>query len=181
MSCFGCWATLHAIPGWRWSRAAGVGAGGAVLVAVPSDLLDTAWFTRMTPVPWWGLGVAAAGVVLAAVAAGLGARPGGARHEPAGTGSSPWAGLGGIALAVGCPVCNKIVVMLLGASGALERWAPVQPLLGGIAVLLLGLAVTVRWPVDGLRTCPGGSEPCGTDRDQAGTDDVLGARRPTPS
>lgn len=161
MSCFDPWAPLRAVPGWRWSRAAGVGAAGAVIVAVPSDLLDTAWFTRMTPVPGWALSVAAAGVILAAVAAGLGARSGSARHEPAGAGWSPWAGLGALALAVGCPVCNKVVVLLLGASGALEWWSPLQALVGGVAVLLLGLAVAVRWPVDRPRGCPDESEPCG--------------------
>lgn len=32
--------------------------------------------------------------------------------------------------AVGCPACNKIAVILLGTSGALNLWAPVQPVLG---------------------------------------------------
>jgi hypothetical protein len=52
---------------------------------------------------------------------------------------------GGVAafLAIGCPVCNKVVLVLLGTSGALTIWAPLQPLL---ALASLGLlAVTLAW------------------------------------
>lgn len=40
-------------------------------------------------------------------------------------------------LAVGCPICNKLVVALLGSSGALTYFAPVQLVLGGFAIILL--------------------------------------------
>lgn len=46
--------------------------------------------------------------------------------------------------AVGCPVCNKLVVGLLGASGALTYWAPLQPLLGASSVALLAAGLIVR-------------------------------------
>jgi hypothetical protein len=45
---------------------------------------------------------------------------------------------------VGCPVCNKLVVVLLGSSGALTYFAPVQPLLGLLAVTLSATALAVR-------------------------------------
>jgi hypothetical protein len=59
------------------------------------------------------------------------------------------AGLGGgflAYLAVGCPLCNKAVVALLGASGAVTFFQPIQPLLGVLGLLLasLGLAVRLR-------------------------------------
>ena len=47
-------------------------------------------------------------------------------------------------LAVGCPVCNKLVVLALGASGALTYFEPVQPLLGLVSVGLLGYALWQR-------------------------------------
>jgi len=52
---------------------------------------------------------------------------------------------GGLAafLAIGCPVCNKIALVLLGTSGALTVWAPLQPLLGIASLALLG--VTLAW------------------------------------
>jgi len=49
----------------------------------------------------------------------------------------------GTFLAIGCPVCNKIVLLLLGASGAMSVWAPIQPVLGAVSLVLL--AGTVVW------------------------------------
>lgn len=49
----------------------------------------------------------------------------------------------GTFLAIGCPVCNKIALLLLGTSGALSIWAPIQPALGVASLLLL--AGTATW------------------------------------
>ncbi len=46
-------------------------------------------------------------------------------------------------LAIGCPVCNKIALLLLGASGALTIWAPLQPVIGAASLVLL--AGTLAW------------------------------------
>lgn len=46
-------------------------------------------------------------------------------------------------LAIGCPLCNKIAVVLLGASGALSVFGPIQPIIGAGSVLLLG--ATLGW------------------------------------
>lgn len=47
-------------------------------------------------------------------------------------------------LAVGCPVCNKLVVLLLGVSGALSWFAPAQPLLAVLSVILLAFGLRRR-------------------------------------
>ena len=52
------------------------------------------------------------------------------------------AGLGAF-LAIGCPVCNKVALLLLGASGAMSVYAPIQPYIGLASLALL--AVTVAW------------------------------------
>ena len=55
--------------------------------------------------------------------------------------------MGGTVLAtfaVGCPVCNKLVVGVLGASGALAYWAPIQPLIGILSVALLATGLLLR-------------------------------------
>jgi hypothetical protein len=52
------------------------------------------------------------------------------------------AGVGAF-LAIGCPVCNKIALVLLGASGAMSVYAPIQPFIGAASLVLL--AVTVAW------------------------------------
>ncbi len=56
--------------------------------------------------------------------------------------------LGGLAgfgafLAIGCPVCNKIALVLLGASGAMSVYAPIQPLIGAVSLALL--VATAVW------------------------------------
>ncbi len=48
-------------------------------------------------------------------------------------------------LAVGCPVCNKLVVLALGTSGAITYFEPAQPWLGGLSVVLLGYALWARF------------------------------------
>ena len=46
--------------------------------------------------------------------------------------------------AVGCPVCNKIVLLALGTTGALQFFEPVQPYLAGASIILLGWALHSR-------------------------------------
>jgi hypothetical protein len=65
----------------------------------------------------------------------LGAR----RPEGAGFGS----GILGL-LAAGCPVCNKLVVALLGVSGALSYFEPIQPFLGAAGLLIAAVALFIR-------------------------------------
>jgi len=47
-------------------------------------------------------------------------------------------------LAVGCPICNKVVVLLLGIGGALAYFQPIQPALGAVSVALLGYGLWLR-------------------------------------
>ena len=57
------------------------------------------------------------------------------------------AGAGGVLsfVAAGCPVCNKLVVLAIGTTGAVEFFRPLQPLLGAVSILLLGIALRARW------------------------------------
>jgi hypothetical protein len=48
-------------------------------------------------------------------------------------------------LAVGCPVCNKLVVLAIGVTGATDYFHPLQPLLGAISLVLLGVALWLRF------------------------------------
>lgn len=61
------------------------------------------------------------------------------------TAGSTAATVGGFAafLAIGCPLCNKVALLLLGASGALSVWAPLQPIIGAGSLALLG--GTLAW------------------------------------
>ena len=142
--------TIREWPGRRWAAAVLGAVASALVIGVPSGIVRTPFYERMTPVQWWSYPV----WVITALLSGLilatylrtSAAPG--RREPA-------TSIGGSVLslfAVGCPVCNKIVVALVGVTGALNLWAPLQPILGIISVALLGWALRRR--LAGERACP---------------------------
>jgi hypothetical protein len=123
----------------------------ALVLGIPTDVVSNPWFGRE-------IGVRAADVVvLIALSLLSGALV--ATYTIAGdSGSSaPRAGIGsGVVgwFAVGCPVCNKIVVGLLGTSGATSTFAPAQPLLGAAAVALAACALVLRLRAIRRGACP---------------------------
>lgn len=123
--------------------AAGAAIAAALVIGVPTAVLPNPYFARMTPTrpqdyAFLALTALLVGLIAATYAAPHGvagaAREGGERRLTSG-------GLLAF-LAVGCPICNKLVVLALGAGGALRWFAPVQPLLGVASLALLG---TVAW------------------------------------
>ena len=44
----------------------------------------------------------------------------------------------------GCVVCNKLLIWILGLSGVLAYFMPIQPILGVVSVILLGYAVYLQ-------------------------------------
>ena len=122
-----------------------VAAGGAFALAVgiPTGVVPTPMYARMTPVLWWNYPVWAITAVLGGlVVATYIHRP----QDRAPRSGAPTASGGGVlaAFAVGCPICNKLVVAALGASGAMTFWAPLQPVLGVLSILLLAWALRRR-------------------------------------
>lgn len=138
--------------------------GVAVLVtlaiAVPTAMIQTPVFGRAIAVTWWAwpslLVTAALSGVLASTYV---TDPGGRGSAPA-QGGTPTPSRQGFAagllttFAVGCPVCNKLVLLALGTTGAVQWFAPVQPVLQLAAIGLLGWAIRAR--VLGARACPTG-------------------------
>lgn len=129
-----------------------MGALSALVVGIPTDVIPNAMFSRMTPVRWWDYVVLALTAVMTALWFATPARRTGAR-VPAATVLS--------LLAVGCPVCNKAVVALLGVSGALSLWAPIQPLVAALSLVLAGTALWTRVLVGRRRIAasPGSADP----------------------
>jgi hypothetical protein len=115
--------------------------GTALVIGIPTDVVPNPWFGRE-------IGVRPADVVvLVALSVLTGALV--ATYTVAGDSGAgaPRAGFGSGILAwfaVGCPVCNKLVVTLIGVSGATGWFAGVQPLLGGLSVAVAALALGVR-------------------------------------
>lgn len=122
-----------------------------MLIAVPSDLIDTPLFGRPEPVR------AIDYVILAITASLIGLIfairvPQDETSEKQDT-RTVWGGFVSF-LAVGCPVCNQLVVGLVGTSGALSWWAPVQPVVGLVAVALLVWTLRYRLRTYELTACP---------------------------
>jgi hypothetical protein len=114
-----------------------------LVIGIPTDVVPNPLFARMTP-------VRIQDYVFLALAALLGGLLAASYALPQSRACSTEQGkttLGGFLsfFAIGCPVCNKIVVLLLGTSGALRFFEPVQPILGILSLAFLGLAVWVRW------------------------------------
>jgi hypothetical protein len=152
---------LEALKGWtmaRWGFAAAMAAVSALAIGLPTDVIPNPMFGRQgTPVEPWAMPVLAITAVLSGLLIATYFQDG----DTVGTDdtggldrSSRFGSLGGLLsfFAVGCPICNKAVVIALGTSGALTWFAPVQPYLGVVALGLLAWAVLVR--LRGEVACP---------------------------
>ncbi len=134
-----------------WVRAIPLAAFAAVLIAIPSDLLDIRIFGR--PVPPRTIDYVILAVTAALIGLVLAIRPPVSKATDDQERRTMWSGFVSF-LAVGCPVCNQAVVALVGTSGALSWWAPVQPVVGMFAVGLLVWTLQQRLRTYQLTTCP---------------------------
>ncbi len=103
----------------------------------------------MTPVLWWNYPIWLLTALLGGLILATCLRT--PETGSAMTGASAGGGLLSV-LAVGCPVCNKVVVAVLGRSGALTIWAPIQPMLGIASLGLFGYVLRRRPTAE--RACP---------------------------
>jgi hypothetical protein len=130
----------------RWALAAVAAAVSAVVTGVPTDLIPTPLFGRSIDAAGWAYPVWIVSSLLAGLLVATELRPG-----------RPLAGGGILALfAVGCPVCNKPAILLLGAGGAVTWLGPFQPVLGALAIVLLAVALGVR--LRARASCPAAPE-----------------------
>lgn len=138
----------------RWA-AAFVGAlVTALVIGLPTDVIPNPVFGRPVPVTAWAYPVLAITAVLGGLLVATYVRePGGPVVDeidaPATRGT-----VGGALsyFAVGCPVCNKIVVLALGTVGARTWFEPIQPFLAVVSIVLLAVALRAR--LRGQVACP---------------------------
>ncbi|GAB3719590.1 hypothetical protein [Nocardiopsis nanhaiensis] len=127
----------------QWVTAA-VGAALTLLVlGLPAVLIPNGIFAREIDPTWWSYPVWVATAVLSGLLFATYTRP--VAEGSDGPGSKR--GLGGGLLAwfaIGCPVCNKLVLLALGTSGAMAWFAPLQPLLAAAGLVLLAVALRSR-------------------------------------
>ncbi len=152
------WNTMR---GWnarqRWAALL-----GSVVVALgiglPTDVIPNPVFGRPVPVTWWSYPVLIVTAVLGGllIATYVRVTPNNPRSDGVGSdhadgeieidAPSRQGSIGGLLsfFAVGCPVCNKLVVVALGTTGARQWFEPLQPFLAVGSILLLGYALRSR-------------------------------------
>ena len=112
---------------------------GLAVIGLATAIYENPFFVRMTPVRAQDYVIWVVSSVLVALIVGSCFAGG----STTGEGKALSGGILSV-LAVGCPICNKPVVLLLGTSGALTFFAPIQLYIGIASVILLGWALFLR-------------------------------------
>ena len=135
--------SLRNWPARRWWFAALMAIGTFAVVAIPTDLIPNPVFGRDVPPTSWAVPVLIASSVLAGLLGATYVASPDAAPRPR---ESRLGIVGAMAtyFAVGCPVCNKLVLLALGYTGALQYFAPFQIYLALGSVALLGWAFVAR-------------------------------------
>ena len=118
----------------------GMGLAVLLLVGIPSGVIPNQFFVRpleARPTDYVYLGA------ITALAMMLGATYGVPRSCSLQDSKALGSGLL-LFVGIGCPVCNKVVLALAGASGALTYFEPIQPLFSLAAIVLMGVALVLR-------------------------------------
>lgn len=132
--------------GWssrRWLIAFGSTILTALVISLPTAVIQTPIFGREIAVTAWSIPVIAVTSILSGLlfATYIKNQSGNTEDESLKIGG---AGAFFSLLAVGCPVCNKVALLALGYSGAIKYFAPVQPFLAFAGIIFLIYALHKR-------------------------------------
>ncbi len=129
----------------RWVAAGLMAAFGFLAIGLTTDVIPNPVFGRGVPVTDWALGVLAATSVLGGLVFATYVRNDAFVLEAGDrTARAGFAGSMLSLFAVGCPTCNKLVLIALGSSGAVRWFAPVQPYLAVASLALLAWSFRTR-------------------------------------
>ncbi|MDO5061288.1 MAG: hypothetical protein Q4D73_06665 [Actinomycetaceae bacterium] len=110
-----------------------------LFLGLPTDIIPNPIFAREVPIRWWEYPVIVATVALTFAWFAVQAPPALDKQNSR--------LIGGVTLAlfaVACPVCNKVILLLMGTAGALNTWAPLQPYIAAFSLIALGAALWLR-------------------------------------
>ncbi len=146
-------ASRHVWPARRLAVALLAAVVYSLVVAIPTDLIDTPLFSREIAPTWWSWPALLVSAVLAGLLTATYVKPVDADSSAADAKPRTGGYAGGLLtfFAVGCPVCNKLVLLALGSAGAITWFEPVQPFIQILAIGLLAWAL--RFRLRGEKAC----------------------------
>ena len=114
-----------------------IAVGSFIFLGTVAALWQNPFFIRMTPTSGFEIGLLALQAILLGVYISI----------PVPACAVKLASVGGIVNYVGiaCPICNKLLLALFGASTLLTYLEPVRIYFAVGGVLLMSIATTVRW------------------------------------
>ena len=127
----------------RWITVAVSAIITGLVISIPTAVLENSVFGREIAVTSWSVPVIVVTSILSGLLFATYVKNDSANTED----TSLKIGTAGAFfsfLAVGCPVCNKIALVALGYSGAMNYFAPVQPFLAFAGVAILTYALIMR-------------------------------------
>ena len=133
-----------------WGLSALYTAGSALLLGIPTRLIPTSLFSRVVPTSpqdyvIWIVSALLLGPLVALMTLYPMASQKGAQGNRSSFGSGrAFAGALLSFFSVGCPICNKVVVLLLGLGEAMTIFNPLRPFLGLASIALLSVTLFLR-------------------------------------
>jgi hypothetical protein len=127
----------------RWVVAIFVGLATYLVIAIPTAVIKNPVFGREIPVTSWTVTVLVITSVLTGLLTATYVKNDFSDENP----KQFKIGSAGALLsffAVGCPVCNKLALIALGYSGAIQYFAPIQPYLALAGIVLLAYSLRMR-------------------------------------
>lgn len=112
---------------------------GILTVLIPNN-----FFRRMTPIYWYDYIFLVLTSILIGVYAGFW------YYKRKTTSKCIYAAAGGTVgglFSFGCPICNKLLVLLLGVTGVMTYFEPIQPILGVASISLLSFVVYKQYKI----------------------------------
>jgi hypothetical protein len=138
-----CLTAVMMWPAKRWVTAFVVAIATFFVIGIPTAVIENPIFGRAIGVTAWSVPVLIATSVLSGMLFATYVRMDAVITDE---NSAKVGSIGGFLayLAVGCPVCNKLALIALGSTGAIQYFGPVQPYLGAAGILLLMYALRKR-------------------------------------
>ena len=140
-----CFTSLLTWSTKRWIVAISVGVLTYFVIAIPTAVVQNPVFGREIGVTSWSVTVIVVSSILTGLLTATYVKNKFSDENPR---QLKIGGAGALLsyFAVGCPVCNKLALVALGYSGAIQYFAPIQPYLAlaGIALLMYSLRMRLN-------------------------------------